>query len=303
MNAKNKNLIIDFISFTLQVDSKKTRTDIHRKISNLKHHKIVKRKYIKKYIRQYHDTWILDILIDGNAFSLKLSYNPIDNKKRFFRVEFNPAKAGEVGVNFLQWLLIYLLGIKLASSIYEQARLTRLDITLDRYGLKQEYYSHVERMTCSELRKIDMNDSYSLQQGRSAQILGNGNLRLTVYDKTAERMFRCAAEIPDNCVRYEFRLRNLECPINKIFTHIKNPFTTLHCYSKKFLKDDFFSREFRRTAKRQGIPEALHQLGNYAERRKYLNRLKRHRRNIINDKSTWKQWGKAVDALRLLEIS
>ena len=316
---RNKSLKIDFLSFTFDITGKPSRKKFHLRIKALKDecnnqtspfsiddtaNTINSIKYAMKYqsgqkqnyIMQYFETCLLDIKTKTGDFTVKLSYNPIDDRKRFLRVEFNPAKAGANGVATVCNLLVKLIGYKRASLIYSEAKITRVDITLDRYGLKHNYYAHVDRMATSKRYKTEA--SVNAKDVKDTQVLGTpkGKLLLTIYDKNAEQFLKKVRGTPDNTLRFEFRIRNLDYPMADLLT-ATNPFNSLHLYSIKAMKDELFSSKFRRRVKRFGVPLALGKIADYPTRRKYTNRLKKYERRIINAKSAWEQWPAAVEVL------
>jgi len=315
----NKSLKIDFLSFTFNVNGKTARTKVHQRIVSLMNecknqpsplsidntsNTIVSIKYAMKfnsgqkqnYIMQYFETCLFNIKTNAGNFTVKLSYNPIDDRKRFIRVEFNPAKAGVSGVTTVCHLLVKLLGHKRASLIYSKAKITRIDITLDRYGLKHNYYAHVDRMSTSKHYKTE--SSVNAKDVKDTQVLGTpkGKVLLTIYDKSAEQFLKRAKDIPDNTLRFEFRKRNLDYPMADLLT-TANPFENLHLYPVKTIKDPLFSRIFRCRVKKFGVPYALGKIDDYPTRRQHMNRLNRYERRIINAKSAWKQWPAAVEVL------
>jgi len=315
----NKSLKIDFLSFTYAINGKTARKKVHQRIISLKDecknqplplsidntaNTLVSIKYAMKfesgqkqnYIMQYFETCLFDIKTDTGSFTVKLSYNPIDDRKRFLRVEFNPAKTGVSGVTTVCHLLVKLLGHKRASSIYSKAKITRMDITLDRYRLKHNYYAHVDRMSTSKHYKTDA--SVNAKDVKDTQVLGapKGKVLLTIYDKSAEQFLKRAKDIPDNTLRFEFRIRNLDYPMANLLT-AANPFETLHLYPVKTIKDPLFSKMFRRRVKKFGVSYALGKIDDYPTRRQHMNRLNRYERRIINAKSAWKQWPAAIEVL------
>ncbi len=315
----NKSLKIDFISFTFDIKGKSARKKVHHRIKALKDecnnqalplsiddtsNTISSIKYAMKfesgkkqnYIMQYFETCLIDIKTDVGNFTVKLSYNPIDDRKRFLRVEFNPAKSGVSGVATVCNLLVKLLGQKAASLIYNEAKITRIDITLDRYGLKHNYYTHVDRMAMS--KRYVNKASVNAKDVKDTQVLGapKGKLLLTIYDKSAEQFLKKAKGTPDNTLRFEFRIRNLDYPMANLLM-AANPFTSLHFYPLKAINDELFVRKFRHRVKKYGVPFALGKIADYPTRRQHINRLKKYERRIINVKSAWKQWPAAVEVL------
>ncbi len=315
----NKSLTIDFLSFTYPVKNPVTRKNIHKRIIRLKNNckksspisidetrnTIVCIKYANKYdkagrkqnyIQQYFETCLFDINAEKDKFIVKISYNPIDNRKRFLRVEFNPSKAQIDGVKTVCQLLEVILGYKRASSIFTKAKITRLDITLDRFGLKHNYYAHVDKVSISKCHKTEA--TIDAKDVKDTQVLGSpkGKVMLTIYDKSAEQHLKRAKDVPDNTLRFEFRIRNLDYPMASLLT-AGNPFKTLHLYSIKLLHDDLFDYKFIQRVKTFGVPYALGSLGSYCVRRQHVNRLKRYEKPVISANGAWKQWPTAIEVL------
>jgi len=286
-NSK-RSLFIDHISLTIPVNKTSNKIIIHRNIKSINSlNEVISLKYIPNFINQYHTSWIITIHQKDNTFKVKISYNPINRKTRFFRVEFNPSKAGDKGIKIISKLLIKILGKQISSIIPSQANITRIDITVDRYNLRYYYYALVDNMTYSTIEAIERNQ----QPGRDTQIIGKGKRRLTIYDKGIEQNSSST-----NCMRYEFRIRNPKHTLNNLYK-MGNPFNELHLYDKRIFDDELFSSEFKYNVYEEGIPVALNQLNEYSVRRQYVNRLKRYERNIIGIASLWELWPNSLKIL------
>ncbi|GEM_PF-3177788 len=293
MNKTNlkRSLFIDHISFTIPVNKTNNKRIVHNNTKCIKTLKeVVSLKYMPNFINQYHTSWLIIITQGRNTFQVKVSYNPININTRFFRIEFNPSKAGNKGIQIISKLLIHILGKQISSIIPSEANITRIDITVDRYNLRDYYYALVDNMTHSTIKAIESNQ----QPGRDTQILGNGKRRLTIYDKGVEQ-----SSSSTNCMRHEFRTRNPKHVLNDLYK-MDNPFNELHLYDDRIFDDDLFSIEFKTTVRKEGIPTALNQLNEYSVRRQYVNRLKRYERNIIGNDSLWELWSDSLQILRPL---
>lgn len=286
---KRRNLIADFVSVTFSVpdELKKNVGGIKEGLSS---YRSISAKYVHNFIPQYFSTWIFDVNYSNLKFSFKLSFNPINKNTRFFRLEFNPNKAGIRGIRKIKEILNRVLEIDDVELYIRMSRITRIDISVDRFNLKCFYYALFDRSCYSEVVTVDDNTTLA----RDTQVIGNGKRRLIIYDKGYELGDRKL-----NCMRYEMRLRNIDFSLLNI-ENLENPFVVLRLFDSRIFSDDFFSDEFLVNVTKYGIPYALHGLDDYQERRKYISELAKYERNILGINSLWSSWPRVAQKLKCL---
>ena len=293
MKSKHRTeVFFDKVSFTLPiVESKriKAKDNIFQLFNSEPNNRIVNKvnsdlydnddrrvKHYREKNGRYNHTFDIDIPIRSNlqqgCFNFKVSIYPINKSHNFIRFEFNPAKLGKDGERKLRRLLIKILGVKLARTIFYEARLTRLDTTIDCHSPIGKYYMHMKGVSCSEIIRGADGEIQS-------QICGSdqSDIRVTAYDKaeqTKRQLHGVGAESV-SYVRLEIVNRDLGFAMAEIRDKLKNHFKKLSFYRDNFLADTYFDDDFLATAQADGLNAALSQL-HINDRRRYLRRLEHY---------------------------
>jgi hypothetical protein len=306
---RTSNIFIDYISFTYGIKSEKRRIKIHRALNKpvlgvkaLTCIKSTGKSLCRGFgsdgkVFGYYDTYLLTFSrSDETSFTADVSINPSEPSNNFLRVATNPTKAGLEGMQALFEVLHKILGKKHASRIYSGASVTRVDITVDVFGLKRTYYGHLAGRSWSEINRE--NDGFT-------QIIGKGQVRLSIYDKALEQALKSPSReiVHPNWLRYEFCLRDLRCSISKLAEVVNNPFLDLSLYKDTFLTDDYFEDSFISKVKKHGLNLAIHELQDEPTRRRYRYRLKRYKSKGFKAVKMWKGWPDAADIFKSWETT
>lgn len=267
-----QKLLIDMIAFTLPIIEYK-RESIRNRINDPQFHKQYKRRvYPKTFRKRYNNKYEFSIY---NGTIVKLEIYPIKKSHNFLRLEYNPNNLKRQGRRELRLFLIKLLGIKIMKTIYFQAVLTRLDLTLDIYNMEPNLYMHKNRA-------IQSSNFPGHDGNPSSQIIGSdsSNCRITMYDKTFEQQAKGKGKVHNgaNYRRIEVRRRKLNCTMNELDDRLLNDFDKLNFYNSKFFGDDKFSMRFLNNVKKDGLNTALSKLDDNKRRRykRYLEDYRAH---------------------------
>lgn len=289
-NEPNTEVFFDMVSVTYyEVESE--RLTIKSNLTDLSNSKLNNRgvssvgsdnndlddytvKHYKEKDGRYNHTYDFRIPTDTEQgyFSFKVLIYPVNKSHNFIRFEFNPTKLGSTGRRKLRRLLIRILGLKQARSLFYEGRLTRLDTTVDFHGTVNNSYLYMKKVNCSELvRGVDGEVE--------SQICGSSgsDVRVTLYDKTKEQADRSRAAAVDRVCRMRLEIvnRDLGFSMDEIRTKLRNHFKKLSFFRDDFLADDYFDGDFLAAAQAEGLNAALSQLDSNT-RRRYLRRLKHY---------------------------
>lgn len=234
--------------------------------------------YVVKHYQEkngrYNHTYDFRVPTDTELgyFNFKVSIYPINKAHNFIRFEFNPTKLGSTGRRKVRRLLVRILGLKQARSLFYEGRLTRLDTTVDFYGAVNNSYLYMKRGNCSELVRGADGEVESQICGSSGS-----DVRVTLYNKTKEQAFRSRGGSVDRVcrMRLEIIIRDLGFPMDEIADKLTNHFKKLSFFRDDFLADDYFDGDFLAAVQAKGLNAALSQLDSNT-RRRYLRRLKHY---------------------------
>lgn len=262
-----QRLIFDKITFTFPIDEDKRQSLLER-INDPSFYESYNRKVYKHTGGRYKNNYQFTI---HNGNTIELSLYPINKSHNFIRVEYNPTKLGKEGRKALRTFLIKLLGIDIVKTIYFEATVTRLDLTLDVFNMEPNLYIHKNRVHQSEIFRVDGTNNIS------SQVLGsdNSNCRVTMYDKHLEQGQQKGKN--NNYQRIEVRLRKLNCTMAHLSDDLLVEIEALNFFHADFLTDGRFSKEFKREAKAQGLNFALTTLTDDNKRRRYRRYLEDYR--------------------------
>lgn len=228
-------------------------------------------KHYKEKNGRYNHTYDFRISTDTELgyFNFKVSIYPVNKAHNFIKFEFNPTKLGNTGRRKLRRLLIRILGLKRARSLFYEGRLTRLDTTVDFYGTVNNSYLYMKGVNCSELVR-------GADDEVESQICGSSrsNIRVTLYDKSKEQADRSRGATVDRVCRMRLEIvnRDLGFSMDEIADKLRNHFKKLCFFRDDFLADDYFDGDFLAAVQAKGLNAALSQLdGN--TRKRYLHRL------------------------------
>lgn len=291
MNKQMTDVFFDKVSVTLPiVESKriKAKDNIFQLFNNEPNNRAVNKvnsdlydnddrrvKHYREKDGRYNHTFDIDIPIHSNLqqgyFNFKVSIYPKNKSHNFIRFEFNPAKLGEDGERKLWRLLIKILGVKLARTVFYEARLTRLDTTIDCHSPVGKYYMYMNRVSCSEIIRGEDGEIES-------QICGSdqSDIRVTAYDKVEQtkQVYGVDAESL-SCIRLEIVNRDLGFAMAEISEKLELQFEKLSFYRNDFLADAYFDDDFLAAAQADGLNAALSQL-HRNDRKRYLRQLKQY---------------------------
>ncbi|QOJ20961.1 MAG: hypothetical protein HRU77_09810 [Gammaproteobacteria bacterium] len=228
------------------------------------------KNYQEKHGR-YNHTYDFRVPTDTELgyFNFKVSIYPVNKAHNFIKFEFNPTKLGSTGRRKLRRLLVRILGLKRARSLFYEGRLTRLDTTVDFHRTVNNSYHYMKGVNCSELVR-------GADDEVESQICGSSrsNVRVTLYDKTKEQADRSRGATVDHVSRMRLEIvnRDLGFSMDEIADKLRNHFKKLSFFRDDFLADDYFDVDFLAAAQAEGLNAALSQLdGN--TRKRYLRRL------------------------------
>jgi len=267
------NLIYDKLTFTLPINIDE-RLNLINRINDPEFYQDYNRKVYNSKAGRYKNNYQFTIY-KGNT--IEVSLYPINTKHNFLRIEYNPNKLGRNGRIKLRKFLIKLLGFDKVKEIYFEARITRLDLTLDVYGLKSDYYI--------QKPKVQKSAIYSNADGSiSSQILGSDNspCRITMYDKVVEQATKGkkAKSSSTNYQRVEVRLRDLDYTMAELGLNkdLLDKIKKVDFYHKLFLKDARFSKKFKAYAQEKGLNAVFKKLRkiDHNEARRYSRYLENY---------------------------
>lgn len=224
---------------------------------------------------RYNHTFHIDIPIHSNLqqgyFNFSVSIYPKNKSHNFIKFEFNPAKLGEDGERKLRRLLIKILGVKLARTVFYEARLTRLDTTIDCHSAVDNYYMYMKGVSCS---KIECGVDRKIQ----SQICGSdrSDVRVTAYDKAKQTKQLHGVDADSvSWFRLEIENRDLGFSMAEIREKLELQFKKLSFYRDDFLADEYFDDDFLLAVQANGLNAALSQL-HRNDRKRFLRRLKQY---------------------------
>ena len=203
--------------------------------------------------------------------NIKVSIYPKNKSHNFIRFEFNPAKLGKVGGFKIQTLLIKILGMKLARTVFYEARLTRLDTTIDCHSAVNKFYMYMKGFSCSEIIRGADDEIQS-------QICGSdqSDIRVTAYDKAEQTKQLHGVDAESvSWVRLEIVNCDLGFSVAEIREKLENQFKKLSFYRDDFLADTYFDDDFLVAAQADGLNAALSQL-HINDRKRYFRRLEHY---------------------------
>jgi len=207
------------------------------------------------------------------------------NDIRFFKVEWNPSLLNTKEERaILKEFIVKLLGSKLASTLYYDAVITRLDLALDIYD---------------EINNVDLymkagSSELHLTAGIvTGQVIGK-NPRLLIYDKIIQLKSKGIDSPFKNHYRYEIMQRDLRYSIDQMPQKLKNPFKNVRFFDSHFLfdndiEDGAFDNKFLNIARSSGLNSAFTSLGRrgltIAERKgltkaERIDKRKKKRKNL-----------------------
>lgn len=291
MNKQMTNVFFDKVSFTVPiVESRrlKVKDNLFQLLNSEPNNRIVNRvdsdpydisdcrvKHYRETKGRYNHTFDIDIPIHSNLqqgyFNFKVSIYPKNKSHNFIRFEFNPAKLGEDGERKLWRLLIKILGVKLARTVFYEARLTRLDTTIDCHSPIGKYYMYMKGFSCSEIIRGADDEIQS-------QICGSdqSDIRVTAYDKAEQTKQLHGVDAESvSWVRLEIVNCDLGFAMAEISEKLKNQFKKLSFYRDDFLADAYFDDDFLVAAQADGLNAALSQL-HINDRKRYFRRLEHY---------------------------
>ncbi len=255
----NQKLLFDMITITLPININK-REGVRDRLNDPGFYgQYNKKVYPKVAGQRYNNNYEFSIY---NGTIVKLAIYPINKNHNFLRVEYNPTKLTKRGRRELRVFLIKLLGIKIMKTIYFQAVLTRLDLTLDVYDMEPNLYMHKNRVIQSSNFRGDGGKL-------SSQIIGSdsSNCRITMYDKNLEQQGKGKDHNGANYRRIEVRRRKLDCTMNELNDSLLEDIKQLNFYNSKFFGDTGFSKRFLDDTLNYGLNTALSKLDDNTRRR------------------------------------
>lgn len=271
-NNQIQNLLYDKISFTHYIPEDEREVVIDRINDPMVYGNYNRKVFgVGPTSGRYNNNYQFD-MTDGNSKSISLSLYPKNKNNNFLRVEYSPYNLKKDGRKELRLFLIKLITVDLVKLIYFNARVTRLDLTLDVFDMEPNIYIHKNTFKYSEIRRV-------IETGRIAtQIIGSdtSNCRVTMYDKILEQ--GCERSDRDgNHQRIEIRLRNLDNTMDQFSDELLIEFEKLNFFTGSFLQDKQFSEEFCRNAYDNGLNIALYELHDDNQRRRYRRYLESYR--------------------------
>jgi hypothetical protein len=262
-----QRLIFDKVTFTFPIDEDKRQSLLER-INDPECYGSYNRKVYKRTGGRYKNNYQFTI---HNGNTIELSLYPKNTNHNFSRVEYNPTNLGKEGRKALRTFLIKLLGIDIVKTIYFEATVTRLDLTLDVFNMVPNLYIHKNRVHQSEIFRVEGSNNIE------TQILGSdhSNCRVTLYDKHLEQGQQKGKD--DNYQRIEVRLRKLNCTMAALSDDLLVEIEALNFFHADFLTDGRFTKKFKREAHAQGLNFALMALTDDNKRRRYRRYLEDYR--------------------------
>ncbi|PTQ77383.1 hypothetical protein C8R26_10829 [Nitrosomonas oligotropha] len=239
-------------------------------------------KHYREINGRYNHTFHFDIPMHSNVkqgysfkenyFNLKISIFSKNKSHNFIKFEFNPAKLGEDGGFKIRAFLIKILGIKLARTLFYEARLTRLDTTIDCHSAVDKFYMYMKGFSCSEIIRGADDEIQS-------QICGSNrsNIRVTAYDKAEQTKQSHGLDAESvSWVRLEIVNRDLGFAMAEIREKLELQFKKLSFYRADFLADTYFDDDFLVAVQAEGLNTALSKLQRN-DRKRYLRRLEHYK--------------------------
>lgn len=176
-------------------------------------------------------------------------------------------------------LLVKLLGIDVTETLYFEASITRIDLSVNLLGLIEQYFIHKTKTNYSSIQR-------SLYGEIESQIAGGNEsrVRATFYNKNLEQLEQGeeVANLDEDYHRLEIRLRDLQLTMSQLDFSILEVFNTVSFHRAGFLRDDWFSTDFLENVELEGLNSALHSLGNSNDRRSYLCRLNHYKFEVFS---------------------
>lgn len=269
---KIPSVLIDKLSVTLPVPPKFRMKVKNRLLEGIKHFKS-KNIPAKHYPNQerYGNNFKFTLPTDTaeGFFDLKISIYPMKKTHNFFRVEFNPNKLGSKGGRRIMKILTKVLGADIAAKLFDEGRVSRLDLALDVRKPLGNYFVFMRGLQQSE---IYLDDDGAVE----SQVLGSpksNKKRFTFYNKAVEQ---CLSDTGDkHWWRLELVLRNLKCSVAGFDAGLLKDLKEIRFFSREILDDGYFDRRFLRQVVKCGLNSALHSLDRNTKD-KYLRRLAKH---------------------------
>jgi hypothetical protein len=239
-----QKLIFDKVAVTMHIDE----FDRMALLARINDPELQKEYSIKVYRSnggRYKNNYQIPIY-KGNT--IELAMYPINKGHNFFRLEYNPSKLRKEGRKRLRSFLIKLLGIEIVKTIYFEALVTRLDLTLDVFDMEPGLFIYKKRVQQSQVFRGE-------NESMASQVLGSesSNCRITMYDKHLEQ----GMEGKTNYQRIEIRLRKLNVAMAYLNTELLCELLALYFYNDGFLTDPRFTEEFGELAYSHGLNFAL----------------------------------------------
>ena len=265
-NNQIQNLLYDKVTFTHYIPEDEREVVIDR-IND----PMVYGKYNRKVFGtgsssgRYNNNYQFDMTEDKDeSKSIFLSLYP--------KNKYSPYNLRKDGRKELRLFLINLITVDLVKLIYFNARVTRLDLTLDVFDMEPNIYIHKNIVKCSEIIRDEETDRLA------TQIIGSdaSDCRVTMYDKSLEQGHE-TSEGGGNHQRIEIRLRNLSNTMDQLSDELLVEFEKLNFFTGGFLHDKQFSAEFCKNAYDNGLNTALYELHDDNLRRRYRRYLESYR--------------------------
>ena len=230
------------------------------------------------------------------------AYIFFDPKKPYFpdlRLEFNPAKAGPVGMNILRGVIDLLLPFGGWEWLVRKGNVSRLDVAVDLSGARMHHFHLLPQQVLVTKTYERAGKLKTIYVGSS-----KGN-QLTVYSKSAQ-MAENKTPLLGPVVRIEGRLKNLGMPPSQL-AGLENPFFKFSIVStppgpppgedtpqKKYIWTLFLDAVARRT-----LGPAL-KLLTPSKMTVYRKHFKGYEQPWWDSEHVWAQWPETLVKMRLV---
>lgn len=238
-------------------------------------------------------------LIALGADDAHISFEP---KKSYFpdlRLEFNPAKAGPVGMNILRGVIDLLLPFGGWDWLVQKGKVSRLDVAADLSGARMHHFHLLPQQVLVTKTYERAGKLKTIYVGSS-----KGN-QLTVYSKSAQ-MAENKTPLPGPVVRIERRLKNLGMSLSQL-AGLENPFFKFSIVStppgpppgedtpqKRYIWTVFLDAVARRT-----LGPAL-KLLTQSKMTVYRKHFKGYEQPWWDSEHVWAQWPETLVKMRLV---
>lgn len=212
----------------------------------------------------------------------------------YIRVDFNPNKFRQRGINRLMKIVMQIAGITDYGTFLDSIRVTRIDIAIDIYGVHlNNLLARASKFRVAELHRNEVTGTLE------TIVIGKGKKRFNIYDKTAELLNKSKTKIKQSngYTRCEIRLR----PYIRLweFFAINNLFSGLKFYRNELNPDDF-DDEFMHVVQRDGLQAAYTNIRKRGKRRMQAN-LKQYEITLFDVEKVWSK-KKLLQALVFLRL-